>query len=138
MRAWYETGKEMQMRVTPLVFERLVRETTGQVLASLPDDLREKAVLVTVIAADRATRAQIDGAGGGGDDLLGLYEGVSLVDRRVGDSETVADSITLYRIPLMESCRTMEELRGEIRITLLHELGHYFGFEENELEDRGL
>jgi len=83
------------MRVTPLVFERLVRETTGQVLASLPDDLREKAALVTVIAADRATRAQIDGAGGGGDDLLGLYEGVSLVDRRVGDSETVADSITL-------------------------------------------
>lgn len=126
------------MRVTPLVFERLVRETTEHVLASLPDDLREKAALVTVIAADRASRAQIDGAGGGDDDLLGLYEGVSLIDRHVGDLEPVADSITLFRIPLMESCRTMEELHEEIRITLLHELGHYFGFEENELEKRGL
>ncbi len=125
------------MRVTPLVFERLVREATELVAASLPDELREKAAQVTVIAADRATRAQIDGAGGG-NDLLGLYEGVSLVDRHVGDTETVADSITLFRVPLMESCRTMEELREEIRITLLHELGHYFGFEENELEERGL
>ena len=51
--------------------------------------------------------------------------------------ETVADRITLFRVPLMESCRTMEELREEIRITLLHELGHYFGFEENDLEERG-
>jgi predicted Zn-dependent protease with MMP-like domain len=128
----------MPMRVTPLVFERLVRETTESVLASLPGDLRERAALVTVITADRATRAQIDGTGGGDDDLLGLYEGVSLVDRHVDDSNAVDDTITLFRIPLMESCRTMEELREEIRITLLHELGHYFGFEENELEERGL
>lgn len=126
------------MRVTPLVFEQLVSEATDRVLASLPGDLREKAGEVTVVAADRATREQLDGAGGGDDDLLGLYEGVNLVERRVGDMETVADRITLFRIPLMESCRTMEELREEIRITLLHELGHFFGFEENELEDRGL
>jgi predicted Zn-dependent protease with MMP-like domain len=126
------------MRVTPLAFETLVRETTGRVLASLPADLRDRAAEVTVVVADRATRAQLDGAGGGDDDLLGLYEGVNLVERHVGDMETVADRITLFRIPLMESCRTMEELREEIRITLLHELGHYFGFEENDLEDRGL
>jgi predicted Zn-dependent protease with MMP-like domain len=126
------------MRVTPLAFEKLVRETTDRVLASLPADLSDRAAEVTVVAADRATRAQIDGAGGGDDDLLGLYEGVNLVERRVGDMETVADRITLFRVPLMESCRTMDELREEIRITLLHELGHYFGFEENDLEERGL
>jgi predicted Zn-dependent protease with MMP-like domain len=138
MRSRRRAGEEMPMRVTPRDFEQLVRETTEKVLAALPDDLREKAVEVTVIAADRATRVQLDGAGGGDDDLLGLYEGISLVDRHVGDTEAVADCITLFRIPLMESCRTMKELREEIRITLLHELGHYFGFEENELEERGL
>ena len=126
------------MRVTPLEFEKLVRETTDKVLASLPADLGDRAAEVTVVIADRATRAQIDGSGGGDDDLLGLYEGVNLVERRVGDMETVADRITLFRVPLMESCRTTEELREEIRITLLHELGHYFGFEENDLEERGL
>jgi predicted Zn-dependent protease with MMP-like domain len=126
------------MRVTPLAFERLVRETNERVIESLPSDLRGKAGLVTVVAADRATRAQIEGAGGGDDELLGLYEGVNLLERRVGDMETVADRITLFRIPLMESCRTAEELREEIRITLLHELGHFFGFEESDLEDRGL
>ena len=94
------------MRVTPLVFERLVREATELVLASLPDDLREKAALVTVIAADRATRAQIDGAGGG---TMTSWACTRVSPWSTGMSmtmETVADSITLFRVPLMDSCRT--------------------------------
>jgi predicted Zn-dependent protease with MMP-like domain len=124
------------MHVSHTLFEEIVRAETARVLDSLPSELREKAGEVTVLIADRPTHIQADQVGD--DDLLGLYEGVSLVDRHVTDSETVADQITLFRVPLMEMCRTLNELKEEIRITFIHELGHYFGFEEGDLESRGL
>jgi predicted Zn-dependent protease with MMP-like domain len=124
------------MRMACKTFERLVREENVRVLKSLPADLRVKAETVTIIIADRPTRQESGPADE--DDLLGLYEGVSLTDRHVGDMEAVADQITLFRVPLLDLCETAKELREEIRITLLHELGHYFGFEEDELLKRGL
>ncbi len=51
------------------------------------------------------------------------------------DSGNLPDRITLFRIPLA-SCGTTADLRREIRITILHELGHFFGFGEGDLEDR--
>jgi predicted Zn-dependent protease with MMP-like domain len=124
------------MRMAQKTFERLVREENARVLKSLPPDLRARAETVTIIIADRPTRQESGPTDG--DDLLGLYEGVSLTDRHVGDMEAVADQITLFRVPLLDSCETPKELREEIRITLLHELGHYFGFEEDELLKHGL
>ncbi|HNV48489.1 MAG TPA: metallopeptidase family protein [Spirochaetota bacterium] len=44
----------------------------------------------------------------------------------------------MFRIPLMEMCRDERELRSEVRITVIHELGHYFGFDEPDLERLGL
>ncbi|MBN2158151.1 MAG: metallopeptidase family protein [Spirochaetes bacterium] len=125
------------MRIARKTFEGLVREIAAGVLRSLPPDLKEKAKLVSIVAADRPTPEQIE-LSGGGNDLIGLYEGVSLVDRRIGDSGDLPDRISLFRDGFRDSCATMAELRKEIRITILHELGHYFGFEENELEERGL
>lgn len=125
------------MQVDRTTFERLVGEIASRVLRALPPDLKEKAKLVSIVAADRPTLEQLE-LTGGADDLVGLYEGVSLVDRRVGDSGDLPDRITLFRAGLMDSCGSMKELREEIRITILHELGHHFGFEENELEERGL
>ncbi len=106
-------------------------------MESLPDDLRAKAAEVSIVTADRPTPGQIE-ATGGEEDLVGLYEGISLTDRRVEDSGALPDLITLFRIPLLDSCDTRAELSREIRITILHELGHYFGFEEGDLEERGL
>lgn len=125
------------MQIARTTFERLVGEIASRVIRALPPDLREKARLVSIVAADRPTREQLE-LTGGANDLVGLYEGVSLVDRRVGDSGDLPDRITLFREGFRDSCATMDELREEIRITILHELGHYFGFEENELEERGL
>ncbi len=124
------------MRIAHDKFERLVREENRRVLKALPPELRAMAEKVTIVAADRPSPSERGRTGA--DDLLGLYEGVSLTDRRVGDMETVADTITLFRVPLMELCDTEAGLREEIRITIIHELGHYFGFEEGELEARGL
>ena len=69
-------------------------------------------------------------------DLLGLYHGVPLPER--GDmAGTLPDKISIYRIPLEESFPDPNELREEIRITVLHELGHYFGLDEDRIAELG-
>ena len=69
-------------------------------------------------------------------DLFGLYHGVPLPER--GDMAGLPpDTISIYRIPLEESFSDPDELREEIRITVLHELGHYFGLDEDRLAELG-
>jgi predicted Zn-dependent protease with MMP-like domain len=69
-------------------------------------------------------------------DLFGLYLGVPLPER--GDmSGELPDTISIYRIPLEESFPDPDELREEIRITVLHELGHYFGLDEDRIAELG-
>ena len=69
-------------------------------------------------------------------DLFGLYHGVPLPER--GDmSGMLPDTISIYRVPLEESFSDPEELREEIRITVLHELAHYFGLDENRIAELG-
>ena len=69
-------------------------------------------------------------------DLFGLYEGVPLPER--GDmAGALPDRIAIYRLPLEEEFPDPLELRREIRITVLHELGHYFGLDEDRLAELG-
>ncbi len=69
-------------------------------------------------------------------DLFGLYHGVPLPER--GDMAGLPpDTISIYRIPLEESFSDPDELREEIRITVLHELAHYFGLDEDRLAELG-
>lgn len=69
-------------------------------------------------------------------DLLGFYHGVPLPER--GDmAGALPDKISIYKIPLEESFADPAELREEIRITVLHELAHYFGLDENRIAELG-
>jgi predicted Zn-dependent protease with MMP-like domain len=69
-------------------------------------------------------------------DLFGLYEGVPLTER--GDwAGSLPDRIAIYRLPLEESFPDPAELEEEIRITVLHELAHYFGIDEDRLAELG-
>jgi predicted Zn-dependent protease with MMP-like domain len=69
-------------------------------------------------------------------DLLGLYHGIPLPER--GDTAgMLPDKISIYRIPLEESFADPNELREEIRITVLHELAHYFGLDEDRIAELG-
>jgi predicted Zn-dependent protease with MMP-like domain len=70
-------------------------------------------------------------------DLFGLYEGTPLPDRGSWYAGRLPDRIAIYRIPLVESFPDPAELEDEIRITVLHELAHYFGIEEDRLEELG-
>jgi len=69
-------------------------------------------------------------------DVFGLYHGVPLTERG-DDVGLLPDKITIYRIPLEESFPDPQELRQEIRVTVLHELAHYFGLDEDRIAELG-
>jgi predicted Zn-dependent protease with MMP-like domain len=69
-------------------------------------------------------------------DLFGLYEGIPLPERG-DDAGSLPDRIAIYRRPLEEEFPDPADLEREIRITVLHELGHYFGLDEDRLEELG-
>jgi predicted Zn-dependent protease with MMP-like domain len=73
------------------------------------------------------------------DTLLGFYEGVPIGERSSTSDlpEPVADTIYLFQRALEEACETEDQLVEEIRVTLLHEIGHHFGLEEDEIEKLG-
>ena len=67
------------------------------------------------------------------DTLFGLYQGVPLPDRDPSLYSDLPDRIVIYRLPLLEACNSRGELLQEIRDTVIHEIGHYFGFDDDEL-----
>jgi predicted Zn-dependent protease with MMP-like domain len=67
-------------------------------------------------------------------DIFGVYDGLGPARDRAG---ALPDRIVIYRLPLVESFHDPEELRREIRITVLHELGHYFGLDEDRIRELG-
>jgi predicted Zn-dependent protease with MMP-like domain len=96
-------------------------------IASLPPDLREAVRNVDISVEDELPEDP---------DCFGLYEGVPLPER--GDwAGAMPDRIRIFRLPLVESFPDPDELEREIRITVLHELAHYFGIDEDRLEDLG-
>jgi len=106
-----------------MTFEDHVRAA----LDELPPDLAQALENIAVVVEDE----HLDDP-----DLFGLYHGVPLPER--GDMGGVLpDKISIYRIPLEETFRDPNELREEIRITVLHELAHYFGLDEDRIADLG-
>lgn len=68
-------------------------------------------------------------------DLLGLYRGVDLLRRSVSDAPSQPDMILLYRRPILDYwCETEEDLRAIVRHVLIHEIGHHFGFSDDDME----
>ena len=102
-------------------------EVVARALRSLPPELR---------AAVRNIEIAVEEVHPDDPDLFGLYEGVPLPER--GDwAGAMPDRIRIFRRPLVESFPDPRELEDEIRITVLHELGHYFGLDEDELDNLG-
>lgn len=69
--------------------------------------------------------------------ILGLYEGVSLTERTFDHTGFLPDTITIYRQALKDYCTSEEMLVEQVRITVMHEIGHYFGLDEDDLHRLG-
>lgn len=69
--------------------------------------------------------------------LLGLYDGIPLTERDSGYTFVPPDRITLFRGPLLRHCADRDALAREVRITVVHEVAHHFGFDDDHLEELG-
>lgn len=116
--------------LTPAEFEAMVEEA----LASLPRRFLELVDNVAIVIEDEPSPEDLAEAGyEPGEELFGLYQGLSLPERGAFYSNVVPDRIVLYRGPLLRHCRSRSQLKAEIRATVIHELGHYFGLDEEDL-----
>jgi predicted Zn-dependent protease with MMP-like domain len=103
-------------------------EHVQNALDLLPPELARALVNVAVVVEDEHPDDP---------DLFGLYEGIPLPERGSGGHGELPDRIAIYRIPLEESFEDPQELEEEIRITVLHELAHYFGIDEDRIAELG-
>jgi predicted Zn-dependent protease with MMP-like domain len=102
-------------------------------MASLPDWVRQALAVVDVVILDEAD-AELDP---GGEGLLGLYAGTPLTARDANHAGELPDVIYLFRRPHLALGLPAGELRAEIAKTLMHEIAHYFGYDDDYLEERG-
>lgn len=123
-----------RMKLSEKEFADLVREALAEIPAPFARCLEEIVVDVEPVPDAEALRA------GGVEDpgeLLGLYIGTPLTERSVDDSLQLPDRIVLYQRNIERECRTKREIVEEIRTTVLHEVGHHFGLDEDDLFEVG-
>ncbi len=104
-------------------FEELVVDALDQV----PDGLAQLVDNVAVVVEDRHPT----------EDLLGLYDGVPLTERDDYGGLVMPDRISIYRLPICEMCDSVDEVVEEVLVTVVHELAHHFGIDDDELHRLG-
>ena len=111
-------------------FEKLV----DRALRRLPRKFRAQVDNVVVVVQDWADDETLAEMGiEPPDTLYGLYQGVDITQRDSSHGNCLPDTITTYQGPIEEDCATVEEMAQVVRETVMHELGHYFGLDDEEL-----
>lgn len=106
-------------------FERLVIDE----LDELPDEMVDGLDNVVFLVEDRPEDGSLD--------LLGIYEGFALTDRGQYGFGELPDRIILFREPLLSICDDEDELRDEVHTTLVHEIAHFYGIDDERLHELG-
>jgi predicted Zn-dependent protease with MMP-like domain len=110
----------------------------AEALDGIPQWIRESIANVEVVVEDEPDRELVGDLGYDPevDSLFGLYQGIPL-EERTGGLPALPDRIVIYYLPLIDAHRDEYHLRREVRRTVIHELGHYFGFDDHHLRGRG-
>ena len=98
-------------------------------LDGIPDEIAGLVRNVVVLVEDDAPEDDPD--------LLGLYDGIALTERWGDPMMELPDRIFVYRNNLLDMCASVEELEDEVRITVVHEIAHHFGIDDDRLHDLG-
>ena len=111
--------------MSPQRFDELVSDA----LDLIPEGLAKAMDNVVVLVSDRNAEEP---------DLLGLYEGIALTERDSWYSAgSLPDTITIYRGALLDTCDTESEVVEEVAITVIHEIAHHFGIDDERLHELG-
>ncbi len=114
----------MPVRMAADRFEELV----GDALDLIPPELARAIDNVVILVEDRNSDEP---------DLLGLYEGIALTERDTTYAGALPDTITIYRESLLEICDTEADVIEEVAITVIHEIAHHFGIDDDRLHELG-
>ena len=118
--------------MTRTAFERLVAEA----ITLIPRRFRDEMQNIAIVVEDEPSQATLEAMEiEPPDSLYGLYQGIPLPERSWTDGNHLPDKITLFQRPIEEDCEDEEEIRAVIGETLIHEVGHYFGLSEEEIEE---
>ena len=126
-------------RNLPAVNHQDIRKEVARLIDRLPRQFREQLRNIEFVVEDRPSRELLldEELDPEADTIYGLYQGVPLPERSSLDPPLLPDKITIFAEPLLQDFPDLDELREEIRLTVLHEIAHYFGMDEEELEDLG-
>ena len=118
--------------MTRAAFEQLVAEAVTLIPARFRREMKNLALIVEEEpSAELLEEMEIEPP----DSLYGLYQGTPLPERAWDFGNALPDRITLFQRPIEEDCDDEDEIRAVIGETLIHEVGHYFGLSEEEIED---
>jgi len=122
------------LKVSEREFDRLVKRA----IRRIPEEIRRHLDNILISVQRRPSRGileemEMDPA----EPLLGIYWGVPLTERSIMEPPEFSDTIFLFQEPLEEICATMEELEEEIEITVVHEIAHAVGIDEERLAELG-
>jgi predicted Zn-dependent protease with MMP-like domain len=120
------------MKLTRREFEEIVVSA----LRRLPKFFKKKMKNVDVVVENRAPRDLLSEMGLRSPfELLGLYQGVPLDRRGFYYGNVLPDKITLFQIPIESMCQTKEEVEEKVKEVVIHEVGHYFGLDDDKLRE---
>ena len=116
-----------------------IRKEVARVLDKLPKQFRKQLQNLEVVVEERPGKELFLDAGldPEHDTLYGLYQGIPLPDRSSLYPPILPDKITIFAEPLLDDFPDPDELREQIRTTVLHEIAHYFGFDDDEIDKLG-
>jgi predicted Zn-dependent protease with MMP-like domain len=112
------------------------RKLVDEALESIPANFRDAMQNIAIVIEDEPTPEELADVGvAPPDTLLGLYQGTPLTERQWAHGNVLPDKITLYQGPIEDSSEDDEDIVVAIGETLIHEIGHYFGLSEEEIEE---
>lgn len=113
-------------------------ETVERAIARLPEPIRSRMENIAIMVESRPSAELLAQMGLGPDEtLFGLYTGIPLPQRSATEPPLYPDEILIFREPLEEFCRDLQELEEEIEITVAHEVAHFLGIDEGRLAELG-
>jgi predicted Zn-dependent protease with MMP-like domain len=114
----------MTVRMSPQRFDELVSDALDRIPPKLTAAIDNVVILVEANHPEEP-------------DLLGLYEGVALTERDSSYAGSLPDTVTIFREPLLDMCDSEDEVVEEVAITVIHEIAHHFGIDDERLHELG-
>ena len=112
------------------------RQLVDEALLTIPERFRDAITNMAIVVEDAPTPQQLDEVGvEPPDTLLGLYEGTPLTERHWAHGNVLPDKVTLFQRPIEDASADEDDVIIAIGETLIHEIGHYFGLSEEEIEE---